>query len=185
MTIYAQIIGGCWLAFLAVWIVAMLTGGGRTQRYAPSAGPVRLLLVVTIALGAVFGRRMTAYSFASFTEGVAASGCALCILGLAFAVWARVALGRNWGMPMTERVEPELIVSGPYRFIRHPIYSGLILAMIGTVLVTNVLGVVLVVLLGGSFVYSATVEERNLLAAFPTEYPAYRQRTKMLVPFLL
>lgn len=184
MTIYAQIIGGCWLAFLAVWIVAMLTGGGRTQRYAPSAGPVRLLLVVTIALGAVFGRRMTAYSFASFTEGVAASGCALCILGLAFAVWARVALGRNWGMPMTLHASPELVTSGPYRFVRHPIYTGMAAMAVGTALVFPLAALWAVTMIV-YVVLSARREERDMERQFPDAYPAYKQRTKMLVPFLI
>ena len=55
--------------------------------------------------------------------------------GIGLAVWARLHLGRNWGMPMTQRAEPELVTSGPYRFVRHPIYSGLLAAMLGTALV--------------------------------------------------
>ena len=88
-------------------------------------------------------------------------------------------------MPMSQRVEPELVTSGPYRFVRHPIYSGILLALLGTALATNLLGLILVVVLCGYFYYSATVEERNLTAIFPTAYPAYRVSTKMLIPFVL
>ena len=62
----------------------------------------------------------------------AAVGLALFVLGLAFAVWARVHIGRNWGTPMTQKNEPELVTSGPYRFVRHPIYSGILLGGLGT-----------------------------------------------------
>jgi protein-S-isoprenylcysteine O-methyltransferase Ste14 len=60
-----------------------------------------------------------------------AIGAVLFACGIALAVWARLHLGRNWGMPMTQRAEPELVTSGPYRFVRHPIYSGLLTAMLG------------------------------------------------------
>jgi protein-S-isoprenylcysteine O-methyltransferase Ste14 len=100
-------------------------------------------------------------------------------------VWARIHLGRNWGMPMTERTEPELVTSGPYRFVRHPIYSGILLGLLGTGLATSLywligFGVALVY-----FTYSATVEERTLTATFPDAYPKYKAHTKMLIPFLL
>jgi len=114
-----------------------------------------------------------------------ALGAVLFVSGLALAVWARIHLGRNWGMPMTERLEPELITSGPYRFVRHPIYSGLLLGLIGSALATNFLGLIIVLILGAYFVYAATVEERNLVTTFPAAYPAYREHTKMLIPYLL
>jgi protein-S-isoprenylcysteine O-methyltransferase Ste14 len=86
---------------------------------------------------------------------------------------------------MTQKAEPELVTSGPYRFLRHPIYSGLLIAMLGTALVTNLLGLIIFALMGGYFYYCATVEEKNLVATFPTTYPAYRAGTKMLIPFVL
>jgi protein-S-isoprenylcysteine O-methyltransferase Ste14 len=88
-------------------------------------------------------------------------------------------------MPMTQRAEPELVTSGPYRFVRHPIYSGLLTAMVGTALVNNLLGLIVVALLAAYFYYCGVVEERNLGATFPEAYPEYRSRTKMLIPFLL
>ena len=66
--------------------------------------------------------------------GGEALGLVLFGLGLAFAIWARVHIGRNWGTPMTQKDEPELVTSGPYRLVRHPIYSGILLANIGTAL---------------------------------------------------
>jgi protein-S-isoprenylcysteine O-methyltransferase Ste14 len=96
-----------------------------------------------------------------------------------------VHIGRNWGTPMTQKNEPELVTSGPYRLVRHPIYSGIILAGIGTALGLSWFWLIAVVLAGVYFIYSATVEERYLTEQFPDEYPAYKRSTKMLVPYLL
>ena len=77
---------------------------------------------------------------------------------------------------MTQRAEPELVTSGPYRFVRHPIYSGLLIAMLGTTLVNNLLGLIIVAVLVAYFYYCGTVEERNLVSTFPAAYPEYRDQ---------
>ena len=82
---------------------------------------------------------------------IATIGAVLFACGIALAVWARLHLGRNWGMPMTQRAEPELVTSGPYRFVRHSIYSGLLTAMLGTALVNNLLGLTVVAVLVAYF----------------------------------
>jgi protein-S-isoprenylcysteine O-methyltransferase Ste14 len=114
-----------------------------------------------------------------------AMGVILFIFGLCLAVWARIHLGRNWGMPMTQKDEPELVTSGPYRLVRHPIYSGILLAILGTSLATNTYWLIAASVMGVYFIYCAKVEEKLLAAAFPTTYPSYRTSTKMLIPFLL
>jgi protein-S-isoprenylcysteine O-methyltransferase Ste14 len=111
-------------------------------------------------------------------------GLILFAAGLAFAVWARVHIGRNWGTPMSKKADPELVTSGPYRFVRHPIYSGILLAGVGTAVALSWSWLFVVALTGAYFIYSATVEERNLAAVFPDTYPAYRRSSKMLVPFI-
>lgn len=82
---------------------------------------------------------------------------------------------------MSQKAEPELVTSGPYRFVRHPIYSGLLAGILGTALVTNLIGLIIVAILGAYFYYSASVEEKNLTATFPAAYPEYRNSTKMLM----
>ena len=106
------------------------------------------------------------------------------ILGLGLAVWARIYLGRNWGMPTSTKEDPELVTSGPYRTIRHPIYTGILLAMIGSAIAFSVWWLIAVALIGGYFIYSAFVEERNMTRLFPSAYPEYQQSTKMLIPFI-
>jgi protein-S-isoprenylcysteine O-methyltransferase Ste14 len=111
-------------------------------------------------------------------------GVFLCATGITFAIWARVYLGKNWGMPMTFRKKPELVASGPYRFVRHPIYSGFLLAVLGTALVDGPIWFLVLLFMGIYFIYSAKVEEGMMLKEFPDQYPAYMKRTKAVIPFV-
>jgi protein-S-isoprenylcysteine O-methyltransferase Ste14 len=112
-------------------------------------------------------------------------GLVIFVLGLALAVWARIYLGRNWGTPMSEKADPGLVTTGPYSAVRHPIYSGIILAMVGTTVAVSLYWLVAVALLGVYFLYSAAMEERYMTGAFPDTYPRYKRSTKMLIPFIL
>lgn len=105
-------------------------------------------------------------------------------MGLVLAVWARVYLGSNWGTPMSEKIDPELVTTGPYRRVRHPIYSGIILATAGTTIAVSLYWLIGLVIIGAYFIYSATVEERNMADLFPDTYPEYKRLTKMLMPFV-
>jgi protein-S-isoprenylcysteine O-methyltransferase Ste14 len=169
-----------WLVFWIYWLVAAssskqsVSGGWRPRLIGVSAVGVVLIAVV-----------LRGGSLARHSVILAVIGALLFACGIALAVWARLHLGRNWGAPMSQRAEPELVTSGPYRFVRHPIYTGLLLAMLGTALVNNLLGLIVVAALAAYFYYCGTVEERNLAATFPEAYPEYRSRTKMLIPFLL
>ena len=85
---------------------------------------------------------------------------------------------------MSRKDEPELVTSGPYRLVRHPIYSGILVAGVGTAVALSWLWILAMALAGVYFAYSATVEERYLSEQFPDTYPLYRHTTKMLVPFI-
>jgi protein-S-isoprenylcysteine O-methyltransferase Ste14 len=85
---------------------------------------------------------------------------------------------------MSEKVDAELVTTGPYRYIRNPIYSGIILATIGTSVAISWYWLVAVVLMGAYFIYSANVEEQTMLRLFPNTYPEYKRSTKMLIPFI-
>ena len=173
-------IGVAWLVFWIYWLASAATskasvrGGWRTRLAGVS------VVAVFVIADAFHGGGLAVHSVI-----LAAIGAVLFVGGIALAVWARQHLGRNWGMPMTQRAEPELVTTGPYRFVRHPIYSGLLTALLGTTLVNNLLGLIVVAVLIAYFYYCGTVEERNLATTFPAAYPEYRGRTKMLIPFLL
>src|SRR3984885_9130373 len=172
-------IGITWIVFWVGWLLAAGTAkaSARGRRF-PAGGLSAVAVIVLI-------RVLPNGTLSIHSRALGIIGAVVFASGLALAVWARVYLGRNWGMPMTVRAEPELVPSGPYRFVRHPIYTGLLTAMLGTVLVNNLLGLIVVAVLTAYFYYCGTVEERNLAAAFPAAYPEYRARTKMLIPFLL
>ena len=174
------VVGLAWLPFWLYWLIAA-TGAKA------STGPrVRFPAVgVSIVAVVVVVRAFHGGSLAVHSLVLGVIGAVIFAAGLSLAIWARIFLGGNWGMPMTERAEPELVTSGPYRFVRHPIYSGLLLGVLGTALVTNLFGLIIAALLGGYFYWSATVEEGNLTRVFPTQYPEYREHTKMLIPFVL
>jgi protein-S-isoprenylcysteine O-methyltransferase Ste14 len=169
-----------WIVFWVYWLVSAFGAkegtGGRRRIPANGLSVLAVILLLRVFSGG---------SLAVHSQVLEAIGAVVFACGIALAIWARVHLGRNWGMPMTEKTEPELVTSGPYRFVRHPIYSGLLAGVLGTALATNLIGLIVVAVLGGYFYYSASVEERNLAATFPTAYPAYRSSTKMLVPFVL
>ncbi|HZU75488.1 MAG TPA: isoprenylcysteine carboxylmethyltransferase family protein [Dehalococcoidia bacterium] len=176
-------IGAAWAAFWLYWLAAAATSKRTASRSAQGVA-VRLVIAIVAAL---IIRVSGWFDHATFNgnPAMAAAGVVLFVLGLALAVWARVHLGRNWGTPMSEKAEPELVTSGPYRRIRHPIYSGIILASIGTALAVTWYWLIVAALIAVYFVYSATVEERIMTRLFPNAYPPYRRSTKMLVPFLL
>lgn len=112
-----------------------------------------------------------------------AFGAVCAVVGVAFAISARRALGSNWGMPMSVKENPELVTTGLYAYIRHPIYTGMFVALFGSALVEPVWSVVFVFALG-YFLYSAKKEEALMQQTFPDTYPAYKKRTKMLIPFV-
>ena len=171
-----------WLAFWTYWLAASANTKRGTTRWGQFAGfRVGIILVVLLLLrvGVLKGHADVKNPL------LWAIGLALFVLGLALAVWARVYIGRNWGMPMSRKDEPELVTTGPYHTIRHPIYSGMILAMIGTAIAVSWYWVIGVVLLGAYFIYSAVQEERFMTQQFPATYPDYKRSTKMLVPFVL
>jgi len=182
---YIAIVSVSWVAFVLAWAIAAIVFGGSGRSYAtPRARGIRLLFVLGIFFAVSYGAPMRLQPFGPFTLDVAAAGAALCIVGLLFAIWARVALGRSWGMPMTQHENPELVMSGPYRFVRHPIYTGLSAMMIGTALVHPLAALPCLGMVAYT-VYSARHEERDMEQRFPGAYAEYKKRSKMLVPFLL
>jgi protein-S-isoprenylcysteine O-methyltransferase Ste14 len=170
-----------WAAFWIYWLAAafsMKRGRVPWARELRIRALIVVLAFVLIRLGAFRGHGLNTDPWR------AGLGLALFALGLGLAIWARVHIGRNWGTPMSQKDDPELVTSGPYHLVRHPIYSGILVAGAGSAVALSWLWLIAVTLAGIYFVYSATVEERNMAEQFPETYPAYRRSTKMLVPFL-
>jgi protein-S-isoprenylcysteine O-methyltransferase Ste14 len=187
MTISNWLIAALWLIFVAYWAVmgvgAKRTIGARFRRKQAALLVAVIVLVVFALHFPVF--RHGAPNTVSGGTLAATIGVALCAFGIGLAIWARAHLGRNWGMPMARMESPELVTSGPYAFVRHPIYTGMLTAMLGSTFGESPLWLVPLVLFGIYFVYSARNEEKLMLEQFPEQYPEYMSRTKMLVPFVL
>ena len=120
------------------------------------------------------------------TVGSHALGVILVATGLGFAAWARVHLGRNWSGVVTLKGGHELITSGPYALMRHPIYTGLLTMFVATVIVLgHVAGIIGMPFVFASFWIKLRYEEKLMLKQFPEHYAAYQKRVKRIIPFIL
>jgi len=181
----SMVVLACWIVFVVTWVIAAWFVK-RTVERSRSWG--RLIMVVAMlafwvgrnphVLG---GHRLWTPTLS--TEWLAA---AVVLFGLAVTLWARLALGSNWSGSVTFKQDHELIERGPYRYVRHPIYSGLLLMALGTAMlhawISEFLfcGVLLLV-----FTFKLRAEEQLLTRHFPDAYPQYRHRVRALIPFVL
>ena len=182
-------IGWTWMTMGAVW-VAGLFFTKRTVRQQP-VGPRIFQLAVGIAGFGLLSKECQEWfpyawlfgTFAPHTEAILNAALLLTVLGCGFAIWARVTLGANWSGRVTVKEGHELVTRGPYRIARHPIYTGILLALVGTALaVGEWRGIVAIVVIAMAFVLKISQEERMMMQTFPAAYPEYRQRVKALVP---
>jgi protein-S-isoprenylcysteine O-methyltransferase Ste14 len=189
MSVYARLIGALWFFLAAYWAIAAVRAKRAVGRpsWRGHMG-VRLGLAALLVLALRVPVVRDAFRHARVPLAVSglagAIGVACCALGIGLAVWARVHLGRNWGMPMSRKQDPQLVTSGPYAFVRHPIYTGIILAMLGSAIAVNPFWLIPLIAIAIYFVVSARREEAYLITQFHDEYRAYMKRTKMLLPFV-
>jgi protein-S-isoprenylcysteine O-methyltransferase Ste14 len=190
----ARFIGWLWVILITYWMISAI-GAKHSIRSAPAWRPAAGLRLVGVIALVLFALRIplfrqalqNARGFGLVTTNplLGPIGAALSALGMGLAIWARLYLGRNWGMPMSRKESPELVITGPYAVVRHPIYGGLILAFLGSALGQSPAWIALLIWWGPYFIYSARSEERSMMQQFPDQYPAYKRRTKMFVPFVL
>lgn len=181
----------CWLILLAYWGVSALQAKPvtRTESRWKQLLVYWLPLLVAVLLlgpGPWFGHGWLREQFVPHSLPVYTIGLLLCICGVVLAIWARWRLGRNWSGNVQIKQAHELITSGPYARVRHPIYSGLLLMFSGNALmVGDWRGVIAVLIVLASFWAKLRQEERFLAAHFGPAYADYAARTRMLIPGLL
>jgi protein-S-isoprenylcysteine O-methyltransferase Ste14 len=178
-----------WIGWAIYWIVSASTTAA-TRRKAGRITEIlyRIPLILGIFLLAIGGLETSVSGRATAeTYDVQNSiGLALVAGGLGFAIWARRHLGKFWSARITLKADHQVIQSGPYALVRHPIYSGLILALMGTALSLGTIQAFLgFVLLTVSFAWKLALEERWLSVHLGDAYIRYRTQVKALIPFVL
>jgi protein-S-isoprenylcysteine O-methyltransferase Ste14 len=117
---------------------------------------------------------------------VGLTGTIITLLGLCFAVWARVHLGRNWSSMPAIRVDHKLIRTGPYSIVRHPIYTGILFAIAGTaIIIGEPLGLIAFFLILVVYLWKIRMEEKYLQEEFGEDYAQYKKEVPALIPFLV
>lgn len=183
-----SVIIACWVFFIVYWLISAV----RAKRIAERQSLLSALAHrVPVALGwwlIAFPRtgRPMNWTVIPHTDWARMVGAVICVFGLWVTIWARRTLAGNWSSDVTFKQGHELIRTGPYRFVRHPIYTGLLVMGLGTAVEVGQLRCwlgLIVVFVG--FWIKLSQEEQLLLRHFPGEYPLYRKEVKALVPWLI
>ncbi|MGA7155708.1 MAG: isoprenylcysteine carboxylmethyltransferase family protein [Acidobacteriaceae bacterium] len=180
-----------WTAYLVYWqIMARNIKAAKRMESAPSRALRAVLLIVGCALMLYpFSRpqwlhwRLLPASAAELSFFI---GAAITAAGLAFSVWARVHLGRNWSHSVTIKQDHDLIVTGPYALVRHPIYTGMLTGFLGTAIaLAELRGLIAFILVFLALWIKLRLEEQWMREYFGTTYETYSHQVAALVPMIL
>lgn len=177
-----------WIVLAIVWLIGALRTKRTIRRQSSSS---RLMQIGILALGAYLlfarytGIRWLDQPAIPLTLNIAALGFALIVCGVGFSIWARLTLGANWSGTVTLKEDHALIQRGPYRIVRHPIYTGILAALIGFALERGLRSSLIALpLCGLGFWLKIMTEEQFMVQRFGESYLQYKQKVKALVPFL-
>jgi protein-S-isoprenylcysteine O-methyltransferase Ste14 len=197
---YQIIILSCWAAFILVWAVSASNVkrdiqkeyGNTWRQFALLRLVITIVIIIFVVPRIVSGSAHFTNFGLIFTRGVFPpspvldwTAAALSVIGVSIAIWARVHLGRNWSPHPAVKEHHELVTSGPYAYVRHPIYTGAILMAFGTALTGSIWGIGVFVITSVLFVSRIGIEEQIMLGLFPDKYPEYQKKTKALIPFVI
>ena len=186
---YSKLAGLIWIIFFAYWYLSSAFNQARTERQESNFS--RLFYIVLIGL-AVF---LFSFGPASYgpllwrfvPDGTLSSqlGLAILVLGLCFAVWARLHLGRYWSGRISVAEDHQLIQTGPYRLVRNPIYFGGLIAVLGTaIIIGEVRAIPAFLLVLIALLYKIHLEEKLLKERFAQGFTDYQKKVKSLIPFV-
>jgi protein-S-isoprenylcysteine O-methyltransferase Ste14 len=180
-----------WDVWLILWLLAAFGSKRTVQRQSQSSRLAQAALMVFgfyLIFGPVSWLPFPALRRAIFPaeDATAWTGLALVGAGMLFSFWARAVIGRNWSGTVTLKENHELVRRGPYRLVRHPIYTGLLAAATGTaVIYLRPVGFVGLLVIAASFWYKLRTEEEFMVQHFGEEYRQYRMQVRALIPFVL
>jgi protein-S-isoprenylcysteine O-methyltransferase Ste14 len=178
-----------WLVFLAYWIVSSFAAKRIAQREDRGGVAARVitLFVAWILFVKAGDPRLGVLSrpFMPWIPWLAWLADAITVAGIAFAIWARIHIGKFWSASVALKSEHKLIRSGPYARIRHPIYTGIIFALLGTALVIGRYAALLAfAIYFAGFCFKARKEEALLAGQFGPAFEEHRRGTGFLLPKL-
>ena len=185
---YGRLLYVLWLAWWLYWVISAF-GAKTTRRRESSASRLSHVLPLLVGVTLIAWPHLHLGHWMSWQflpPGPARFGSALVLVaaGLAFTVWARVHLGTNWSGSVSLKEGHELVRSGPYAYVRHPIYTGLLVALLGTAVACGELrALVGLAVVAAAFVRKLRIEERFMRESFPEQYARYSSEVPALIPF--
>jgi protein-S-isoprenylcysteine O-methyltransferase Ste14 len=175
-----------WSALGLYWVISARQSGATKTPEAHSFRALRFLVLGTTFILLLSGWLRIgplAWRFVPDTFAVRTIGMIITVVGVSVTVWARICLGRNWSDKVVIKEDHELIRTGPYAYVRHPIYSGVLLGVAGTPLaIGEWRGVLAFALLFTTYAIKAKKEERVLAGAFGAAFEEHARRTGFLLP---
>jgi protein-S-isoprenylcysteine O-methyltransferase len=183
-----QVAGFLWMALVLVWLVSALRTKRTIQRQS-SASQLLYTAILVVGVYLIFakgtGIPWLDRHLVLVSIPIALVGLVTVLMGVVFSIWARVMLGGNWSNSVTVKEDHTLVRRGPYRIVRHPIYSGILLGMIGSALQRGeIRSFVGIVICGLSFWLKTRAEEQFMVQRFGEEYLQYCHQVKALAPFI-
>ncbi len=181
-------IDALWIGLGVVWFAGALFGKQTARRQSASSRLLHIGLGV-LAFVLMFTKALRygplAWTFVPRTPATTYTGLALTLAGIAFAIWARFFLGGNWSATVTVKQDHSLVRSGPYAIVRHPIYSGFLLALVGTAIAfRHAQGLAAVAIALITWRLKSRLEESFMREQFGEQYVQYQREVKALVPFV-
>jgi protein-S-isoprenylcysteine O-methyltransferase Ste14 len=180
-----------WLALFIVWVLAGMLSKRTVQKQTDTSRLVHVGLVFV-------GFALTFNFFRWFDGGWLATriippkdvyvlgGTIMTLAGMMFCIWARLVLGSNWSGRVTIKENHELVRRGPYRIVRHPIYTGILLGLLGTAIVYGATRCFIgIPACGFAFWLKSQTEEQFMVQHFGEQYAEYRQEVRALIPYIL
>jgi protein-S-isoprenylcysteine O-methyltransferase Ste14 len=188
MLFYEAFFPVVWMLFLVYWQVKAIHTK-NTQRLEPTASRILRVFVFLVAIALLSIPRIPLpwLYLQLWPAGLWPFwlGAAVTCAGLLFAVWARAYLGTNWSRSVTIKQGHELITTGPYAMVRHPIYTGILTGFLGmAIAISQVRGFVVCVLIFLALWLKFRMEEQWMRSQFGEAYATYAHQTAALVPYL-
>jgi protein-S-isoprenylcysteine O-methyltransferase Ste14 len=177
-----------WTVFGVLWVLPAVFGKRTIRRQSSGSRILQIFLLVgayVLIVDGELGWNWLNQRLVPAGNASTGAGYVLLLAGMLFAGWARVFLGGNWSSNVTLKQDHTLVRSGPYRIVRHPIYTGLLVALVGTAIALGELRCFLGVILAAiAWKIKSVTEETLMVQQFGDQYARYREQVKSLVPYL-